>query len=210
MKQRRSGVVGMVAALSLGACAGTPPSHFYLLGAAPDGPAADGPAARVEGGPVEGGPLLLVDPVTVAAYADRSQMVTRLADGEVRFSEFTVWAEPVGSLITAALVDDLGARLGPDRVMATPSRLDFSADYRLAVDVLQFDVDPAGQAVLDARWTLLAGADEHFLATGRERLAEPVADPTSYPERVAALDRAVAGLAQRVGRRIGGAKGAAR
>jgi uncharacterized lipoprotein YmbA len=198
-------MVGMVAALSLGACAGTPPSHFYLLGAAPDGPVADGPAAAVEGGP-----LLLVDPVTVAAYADRSQMVTRLADREVRFAEFEVWAQPIGSLITAALVDDLAARFGPDRVLATPSRLDFSADYRLAVDVLQFDVDAAGQAVLDARWTLVAGADEHFLATGRERLAELVADPASYPERVAALDRAVAGLAGRIGQRIGEAKGAAR
>ena len=92
-----------------------------------------------------------------------------LGDGQVRFAEFQVWAEPVGNLITGTLVDDLGRRLGPDRVLATPSRLDFSAEYRLTVDVLRFDVDDAGDAVLDARWTLLHGQDGRLVTTRRSQ-----------------------------------------
>jgi uncharacterized lipoprotein YmbA len=52
----------------------------------PDGEAAatQTPPAAASGGP----PLLFIDPVVVATYADRSQMVTREADGQVRLVEF--------------------------------------------------------------------------------------------------------------------------
>ncbi len=197
MTRKLSGALAGAFLLLCG-CSGTPPSHFFLLG--PAGPEA-APAASPNDQKA-GGPLLFVDPVTVAAYADRSQMVTRSLDGQVRFAEFQVWAEPVGNLITATLVDDLGRRLGPDRVLATPSRLDFGAEYRLTVDVLRFDVDEAGQAVLDARWTLLQGQGGRLVATRREHLAEQVADPASFPQRVAALDRTIETLADHIGQTI--------
>ena len=198
MIRKLSGALALAATFLLCACSGTPPSHFFLLGpATPEAaPAASATDQKT------GGPLLFVDPVGVAAYADRSQMVTRSADGQVRFAEFQVWAEPVGNLITATLVDDLGRRLGPDRVLATPSRLDFGADYRLTVDVLRFDVDDAGDAVLDARWTLLHGQDGRLVTTRRSHLAERVAEPTSFPERVAALDRTIETLAEHIGQTI--------
>ncbi|MFO1070157.1 MAG: PqiC family protein [Geminicoccaceae bacterium] len=187
-------VPAVVVLAGLAACSGTPESHYYLLGGTTG---AAGPAAEAEARP-----LLFVDPVTVAPYADRSQMATRLG-GEVRFAEFEVWAQPVGSLVTAALVDRLGERFGLDRVMATPQRADFEAPWRLGVDVLRLDAE-GGEAVLDARWTLLGPRGE-LQATRRLRLAEPLADPASFPQRVAAFDRAVDRLADSVGQALAAA-----
>lgn len=193
--------LALAAVLGLGACAGTPPSHFFLLGPpAQEVGQASSPAAPQPAKP--GAPLLFVDPVIVATYADRSQMVTRQADGQVGFAEFQVWAEPIGNLITTTLVDDIGRRLGPDRVMATPPRLDFDAPYRLTVDVLRFDVDAQNRAVVDARWTLLRSPDGRLVTTRRQQVTEPVADPMSYPARVAAFRRALDALADDIGQAI--------
>ena len=93
-------------------------------------------------------------------------------------------------------------RAGPGAGDAGPARS--VPDFRLAIDVQRFDGDQAGLMVLDARWTLLAGPDERFVATGRERIVEPADDPASWDARVAALGRALSVLGERLGQTIGG------
>jgi uncharacterized lipoprotein YmbA len=83
-------------------------------------------------------------------------------------------------------------------VLATPDRLDFNATYRLTVHMLRFDVDAGGQAVVDARWTLLREPDGRLVTKRREQVTDRVVDLMSYPARVAALRRAVDTLAGRI------------
>lgn len=173
--------------LALGACGASEPTRFYLLG-----PEQAASAVALAG------PVVFVDQATVAPYLDRAQIVSRVAPDQVAFSDVRTWAEPVTSMITRYLVDELGNRFGPDRVLETPARRDLTPDFRLAIDVQRFDGDQAGQMVLDARWTLLAGADDRFVATGRERIVEPAADPASWDARVAALGRALSLLGHRL------------
>ncbi len=179
--------------LGLAACGPGEPAHFYLLSPEPAGSVV--PA---------GGPVVFVDQATVAPYLDRSQIVSRVAADQVAFAELRTWAEPLTGMITRYVVDALGARLGPDRVLETPARRDLAPDFRLALDVQRFDGDQAGLMVLDVRWTLLAGADERFVATGRERIAEPAADPASWDSRVAALGRALSRFSRTLGEAIEG------
>jgi uncharacterized lipoprotein YmbA len=166
------------------ACSGTPESRYYL----PEPTALVAPAD---------GPVLFVDTVTVANYADRSQLVTRVDDSRVVFEEFDVWAQPVPELLTRYLVDALGNRFGRDNVLATPGRRSFDPDWRVEVDVIRLDADQAGAVVLDARWTLFRGRDDRFVGTGRERLVEQ-AEPNDIPGRIAAVDRALDDLAGRI------------
>ncbi|MFO1047220.1 MAG: PqiC family protein [Geminicoccaceae bacterium] len=174
--------------LALAACGASEPTRFYLL--SPEQAASSVALA---------GPVVFVDQATVAPYLDRAQLVSRVAPDQVAFSDVRTWAEPPTSMITRYLVDELGNRFGPARVLETPARRDLAPDFRLAIDVQRFDGDQAGRMVLDARWTLLAGSDERFVATGRERIAEPAADPASWDARVAALGRALAVLGGRLG-----------
>jgi uncharacterized lipoprotein YmbA len=173
----------MAAAMLLGlaACGASEPTRFYLLS---PGQPATAPTGR--------GPLVFVDQATVAPYLDRAQLVTRVTPDQVAFADVRTWGEPLTSMVTRYVVDGLGNRFGPDRVMETPGRREPVPDFRLAIDVQRFDGDQAGVMVVDARWTLLAGPDDRFIATGRERITEQADDPASWDSRVAALGCALA------------------
>ena len=179
------------ALLGLAACGSSEPTRFYLL-------SANAPATI----PTRQGPIVFVDQATVAPYLDRAQIVTRVTPDQVAFADVRTWGEPLTSMITRYLVDALGMRFGPDRVLETPGRRDFDPDFRIAIDLQRFDGDQAGAMVLDARWTLLAGTDERFVATSRERIVEQADDPASWDARVAALGRALAAFSGKVGEAV--------
>ena len=68
--------------------------------------------------------------------------------------------------------------------------------------MIRFDVDEGGDAVnavLDARWTLLAGAGSRFIASRREQIEIPLSDAADPARRATALREALAMLATRVG-----------
>ena len=186
---RRRGLVMGAAGIGLTGCGGKPTKVFDLS------TAIAGRAGAPAGG---GGPLVFVDKPQVAGYFDRTQMVTRGSDGRVSIHEFEVWSDPPAELIQRAVVDDLAVRFGVDRVMATPVQRYATPDWRVSIDVLRFDVDEAGRSTLDARWTLLAGADERLAATRRERIETSAGDSLDPKRRVVALRQAVSVLANRI------------
>ena len=126
-------------------------------------------------------------------------MVTRTGDNRVSIHEFEVWSDPPAELIARALVDDLAHRFGADRVMTTPVEHHAKPAWRVELDVLRFDVEDGGQAVMDARWTLLAGPNDGLAVTRREQIGTPARNAADAKQRVAALRAAVAILATRVG-----------
>jgi uncharacterized lipoprotein YmbA len=72
----------------------------------------------------------------------------------------------------------------------------------VALDVIRFDVNEGGDAVLDARWTLLAGSSDRLLTSRREWIEAPSGDAADPAKRVTALREAVAMLARRIGHAI--------
>jgi len=180
------------AMLLLTACGSTPTQVFDLSPRVPEAPAIAVPA--------RGGPLIWVDKPSVAGYFDRTQMVTRGGAGSrISIHEFEVWSDPPADLIQRALVDDLAHRFGADRVMATPVAHYATPGWQVALDVIRFDVDEGGEAVLDARWTLLAGSNDRLAASRREWIEVPSGDTADPAKRVTALREAVAMLASRIG-----------
>jgi len=186
------------ALLLLAACGSTPTQVFDLSPRAPNAPTVAEPR--------RGAPLIWVDKPSVAGYFDRTQMVTREGSGSrISIHEFEVWSDPPADLIQHALVDDLAHRFGTDRVMATPVAHYTAPEWRIALDVIRFDVDEGGDAVVDVRWTLLAGPSDRLAASRRELIKAPSGDPADPAKRVAALREAVAMLASRIGDAISAA-----
>ena len=192
--------LAVAAALLLAACGSTPTQVFDLSPRVPDAPAAAVPP--------RGGPLIWVDKPSVAGYFDRTQMVTRGAGSRVSIHEFEVWSDPPADLIQRAVVDDLAHRFGADRVMATPVAHYATPGWQVALDVIRFDVDESGEAVLDARWTLLAGSSDRLVASRREWIEAASGDAADPAKRVTALREAVAMLANRIGDAIAAAASA--
>ena len=203
MTRRRFAVA---AALLLLARCGSPATQVFDLSPA----VSSDTAAAVPAGPSRGLAPIWVDKPSVAGYFDRTQMVVRDADSRVSIHEFEVWSDPPADLIQRAVVDDLARRFGIDRVMATPVAHYVTPGWRVALDVIRFDVEAGGDAVLDARWTLRSGADDRLSASRRERIDVPCGDPADPGKRVAALRAAVATLSVRIGDAIASAPPARR
>jgi uncharacterized lipoprotein YmbA len=119
------------------------PSRFYTL------------AARLDGGAArEAGSSVVVGPVTFPTYLDRNEVAVRVSPSELKYAIAERWAEPLVQNFTRVLVEDLGAALGSDRVVALTANPGVTADFAIEVVVLRFEATADGRAQLTARWAL--------------------------------------------------------
>jgi uncharacterized lipoprotein YmbA len=137
----------------LGGCAGTsPPANFYVLSSITESAAAPAPVGN------ESSMAIGVGPVNLPDYLDRSQIVTRSSPNELKVAAFDRWAENLKSSFPRILMENLATLLNTDQVALYPWRNYATVKYQVIVDVVQFDAEKGGDAVLIARWTLLEGS----------------------------------------------------
>jgi uncharacterized lipoprotein YmbA len=180
----------LAAALLIAAagCGSSPPSRFYLLAATGE-PAVEPERAR------EQGPFLHVGPVLLPDYLERDQIVTRVAGSRLVLGEYDRWAEPVEKGFMRVLVQVLARELPDAQVVSEPSGPG-GPRYRLAVDVLQFDVSADRRARLEVRWSLQDLEQDASIARRATYVRPAGAD--GYEEAVAALGATIADMARDV------------
>ena len=179
-----------LAALGLVACGSTPPSQFYAL-APIDGAAAGAPAP---------GLAVFIQDVRVAESIDRPQIVTVADAHERRVSDLSRWAEPLPANVGAVLAENLGRRLGSERVSVLPAQLAERADVRVTVDVVRFDATLGGACRLVAHWSLRDDASRWIDAGRTEGSATAAGD--DYGALVRAMSECVAQLSDAIAARI--------
>ena len=108
----------------------------------------------------DSGRILQVNPVKVAAYLDRTQMVSAVSPNQYKLSEGNRWAERLDVSVTRVTVQNLSGLLKHLRVMASPIPRDVKPDYQLGIQVEELHPDAEGKIHALASWTL----------TGREGL----------------------------------------
>ncbi|MGZ8196453.1 MAG: PqiC family protein [Methylosarcina sp.] len=164
--------------LSLAGCIGgsTPRSQFYLL--EPIGESA-GPLPSMAERPV-----IALGPVRIARYLDRPQIVTASGKNAYQLSEFHRWAESLDDNISRVLAQNLSQLASVDTVTNGSNRAR-QAPLRVAVTVLEFHVNPEGQAGLTAEWQILRGGD---MALSRRVAYRSPASTTDHQMMVAALN----------------------
>lgn len=172
-----AGIVCVIAAF-LTACATSPPTRFYTL-TATAAPAAT-PSALV----------VAVGPVTVPATVDRPEIVVSAGRNELIPEDFHRWASPLQDNFSRVIAEDLGLILGSPRVGRFPPPLGVDADYRVFVDVRNFDSTLGEAAAIDAMWTVRRMKDKKT-QSGRTVARESTADG-SYQALAAAHSQAAA------------------
>lgn len=192
--RRLATAAALVLPLLVAACASGEPTRFYTLA----------PISEPGSAPVERTRELLVEvgPVTLPAYLDRTQIVTRLAPTRVALSDMHSWVEPLDGLVARTMAESLAVLLGSDQVLLWPQQGDIAADYRVEVQVTRFDTSDRGEALLDTRWLLFGPDEPDPLAVRRERITEAIGEPGDYEARVAAMSRALALLSRRVAEEV--------
>lgn len=121
---------------------------------------------------------VLVGPVRLPGYLQRSQIATLEADGEMELHEFDRWLGGFEENLVRAMTLGLASELGSDRVVAAPSRAPFDFDYQIRLHVDDVIFETAGALHLRIRWALLPKSqdaspvffvmDERFLSQGDE------------------------------------------
>ncbi len=183
-------VVALVGLPSAGCLGGSsPPTKFYALV-----PATGRRSQTAQPAAPDRGVTLGVGPVTVPAYLDRPQIVTRRGSDEVDLAEYDRWAEPLVDSISRVMAENLAALLETDRVAIFPWSGSRSIPFQVTVDLLRFDGPAGGDIVLDARWRIV-GNDRTELLVKRSTITEATSD-AGYGVLVAAMSRALATLSR--------------
>jgi uncharacterized protein len=169
--------------LLLVGCAQLAPTNFYTLAATAE-PRADNKRDR--------GLVIGLGPVTLPAYLDRPDIVTRLGETQMQLADLHKWAEPLEPLLTRIMAQDLYALLDADDVIPLPQRRDVPLDRVVEVDVARLDADATGRVSFDARWRVYGANGDTLLTSGHSMITEQGAPPPDYDAIVAAMSRAVA------------------
>lgn len=151
-------------------------------------------------------PVLGVGPVRLPAHLDRPEIVTRAGPARVEVASADRWAAPLDVLFTGVLAEDLRAAVPAREVLEWPWPVSGSPEWTVSVDVLRFEGEPDGSAVLEARWAVRRGGTlaKQGVTTARERGAAPGVAAT-----VAALSRAIGVLARDIAAAVDAGRGEA-
>ena len=172
-----------VALAVVAAACSSPAAKFYTLGITAT-PAS--PPSKV---------AVAVGPVSVPSTIDRPQIVVSTGANQVSIDEFNRWAAPVQDMLVRVVAENLVALLGTPRVTLYPT-LASDVDFRVQIEVRNFESAPGKYAALDAVWTVRRMKDGKS-ETGRTSVREPVAEG-GYDALAAAHSRAVAKMSQEI------------
>jgi len=161
----------------------SPPSNFYTL------------SATATPGPTPSKLSVAVGPISVPSTIDRPQIVVSTGANQVSLDEFNRWASPVQDNLVRVVADNLAMILGTPRVTLYPT-LAAGVDYRVQVEVRNFESIPGTSASLDAVWTVRRTKDGRT-ETGRTSVRETV-EGSGYDALAAAHSRGVARLSENI------------
>ncbi len=164
--RREVGLAIALAVLLAGCSAASPKSHFYAL-----------TPLTVEGageGKTVGDRFSLgIEPVSLPDHLARPQMVIRRGN-QLELVEFERWGGTLEESFSRVLSENLSRLLGTARVATYPWAGNFSPDYRLAIDLLQFDGNPEEGVSLVCSWSVSDTREKEVLMVERADILQPV------------------------------------
>ena len=149
------------------------------------------------------GPAIGVGPIRVPRYLDRPDWVTRPDRSPSRLEVDGVrrWAGGFSANVLSVLAENLGAKLGTQRVVVYPVQAPFPLDYRIAVDFQAFEGIGGEALELRANWVIRAGSGEGGPWSGQSTMRRSIAG-TGPDALVAAHNEALDLLADAIASRI--------
>lgn len=185
-------LTAVVATLLLGpgGCGRSQPTRFYLLASLQY----TGKATR--GSRVDGAANIGVAEVTIPAYLDRSQLVTRTEQNRLAVADFDLWAGALQEQITRVLAENLSGILASQRVFPYPWPAASMVKYQVVVNIVRFEGSSEGKVSLKAHWAVLDESDK-VIVTRDSNITEQ-ADGTDYTSVVGAQSRALAKLSREI------------
>lgn len=183
--------IGLGIVFVLGGCASSPASRFYTLS-----------PLREEGKGVKESPFdqsltIVVGPIQLPEYLDRTEIVTRAGRNKIIVSDFDLWAGSLAEGFSRVLAENLSALLFTENVMVYPGLRSRSARYQLTAEVIRFDGSLGGDISLIAHWTIFEGKERKVVFAHKSAIIEPSGEK-GYEALVAASSRALEKLSREI------------
>ncbi len=144
---------------------------------------------------------ILVGPIRMALYLDRSDIVIRDGQNQIRLAEFSQWAGPLQENFSRVLAENLSVLLATDSVGIFPGTRAMLFDFNVTVNVTRFDGIPGEKTDLRARWGILDKNRKKMLIENHSVLTQPTKDD-SMEALIAAQSRTLADLSREIAEAI--------
>jgi len=127
--------------------------------------------------------------VSLPQYLDRPDMLVRSSGNELTALPDSRWAEDLSITASRVMADDLDAALPGADIVAWPTRVEKSINFRIAVDLTKFESDVLGNVVIEGRWSLLDDRSDAARAGGHFRYtkASPSVDAKAMAQTMSDL-----------------------
>jgi uncharacterized lipoprotein YmbA len=183
----RTALIVILLSVLVSSCGRSPAVKYYTLSETPIAETAAATDMAVTIGPASF-PRSLV----------RNQIVTRQGDDQLKVDEFNIWGAPLQYEFLRVLGDNVATELNSDRIVIYPTSASFDVDYRVILDVMQFDGALGENVTLRVRWAIKPPGGKE-VAVGSFSNTQVIAQgDKSYDALVAAHSAAIAGLSQAI------------
>lgn len=181
----RNALLAVAAAATIAGCRSPKPEFFAL------GPSAE---AAIASRPSLG---LAVGPLEFPRYLDRPEIVRRDGANRLVVADAHRWGGSLRTDVLRTIADDLARLLGTNRIAVYPTEPRFDAQYRVLVDLRQFEAVAGDRVALRAVWTLIRLADGRAVAVSDASIDQPIAS-ASIADAVAAQNAALGALSKAI------------
>ena len=172
------------------ACGTTPPSSFYTLS----------PLEKSETVPNQSNcqnTAVALGSVSVPNYLQQEMIVTRTSPNKLELDEFHRWGGNLSEEFGRVLTQNLALLLNNYQVLSFPNNENIEVNYRISVDVQQFDGQLGKSANLEAVWSIYDAAKNQYLKLHRSSFDTPVLS-NSYEQFVVAQSKLVTQLSKEI------------
>ena len=148
--------------------------------------------------------MLGIGPLSIPDYLNRSQIVTRDVDAQMRVDDFSRWTEPLADSMHRIISTDVDNLLHGVVVVRYPydAVVRSHLDYRLVGDVNRFDADSSGLVVLEIQWAIVDTEANLLVPARRNRYQAQMVTSGDFGAMVAAMNDVLSQFSRDVADRL--------
>ncbi len=136
-------------------------------------------------------------------YLERPQIVIRTSENRLRLNGFHQWGGNLRKNMMRVLAKNLSQLLDTPHIAIAPHRPPTPPDFRVEIEVMQYERGPDNKVHLSVQWRLSHGKDHETLKTQITDLSDPTAGiKPDFEQTVTAMSNLIGELSKIISEEI--------
>lgn len=155
-------------------------------------------------GPVSSTPAVAINRPSLPSYLDRQQIVTRVKEGQLKMSNYSLWAEPLDTGISRVVSMNLSRLTGSSNILPVDNFVTLEYSSLVELRISRFEPDDHNQVVLECTWKVQPVNGRPLQPKGfrTEVPFTPSTDTQDLSARIGAMNEALARLSRVIARSL--------